>query len=129
MEIVKDKKSDAFITSYKDLLVFQKAYAVSLTVHKASLSFPKFEQYALADQLRRSSKSVCANIAEGFGRQRQSKAEFKRFIMLAIGSAEETMLWLDYVGDLSYEESNICRQMQAEYTSVIKMLHTLRNKL
>ncbi len=59
----------------EDLEVFRRAYALSLDVHKVSLTFPKMEQYALALQLRRSSKSVCANIMEGFARQRQSSAE------------------------------------------------------
>ena len=47
---------------------------------------PMIEQQALGDQMRRASKSICANIAEGFGRQKRSKAEFKRFLSMAIGS-------------------------------------------
>jgi len=54
--------------SFEDLEVFQRAYRVSLEIHQKSLKFPKAEQYALADQLRRASKSVCANIAEGHGK-------------------------------------------------------------
>jgi hypothetical protein len=54
------------IERVEDLTVFRRAYRLSLEVHRASLGFPKIEQYALADQLRRASKSVCANLAEGF---------------------------------------------------------------
>ena len=50
---------------YDKLSVFKKAYDLSLAIHKRSLSFPKFEQYELASQLRRSSKSICANLGEG----------------------------------------------------------------
>ena len=50
--------------------MFRRAYRVSLEVHRASLEFPAIEQRALADQIRRASKSICANLAEGFGRQR-----------------------------------------------------------
>ncbi len=52
-----------------DLLVFQKAYAAALEAHRIAQTFPKHEQYELASQLRRSSKSICANLAEGRARQ------------------------------------------------------------
>ena len=77
------------IASFEDLDVFQRAYRISLDVHRASLQFPKIEQHALADQIRRASKSICGNIAEGFGKQRRSGAEFKRYLLMAIGSADE----------------------------------------
>ena len=64
---------------FEDLDVFQRAYKLSLDVHRKSLTMPPIEQAALADQVRRASKSICANLAEGFGRQAQSHAEFKRF--------------------------------------------------
>lgn len=79
-----------FVTSYRQLRVFQKSYALAMEIHKTSLHFPKIEQYALADQLRRSSKSVCANIAEGFPRQKSSRLEWKRFLLIAIASGEES---------------------------------------
>ena len=61
---------------------------VSLEIHRTRPDFPRIEQFALADQVRRASKSICANLAEGFGRQRLSKPEFRRFLVMAIGSAE-----------------------------------------
>ena len=57
----------------EDLEVFRRAYRLSLEVHRASLEFPRIEQFALGDQVRRASKSICANLAEGFGRQRLSR--------------------------------------------------------
>ena len=77
------------VESFEDLEVFQRAYRLSLVVHRWTLSFPAIEQHALGDQIRRASKSICANIAEGYGRQKRSKAEFKRFVAMAIGSADE----------------------------------------
>ena len=56
------------LRGFEDLDVFRRAYRVSLEVHRASLDFPRIEQWALADQIRRASKSICANLAEGFGR-------------------------------------------------------------
>lgn len=67
------------VSSVEDLNVFRRAYAASLEMHRASLQFPTIEQrYGVADQLRRASKSICSNLAEGFGKQRSSVAEFKR---------------------------------------------------
>ncbi len=77
------------VRSFRDLDVYQRAYRISLDVHKATVEFPWMEQYALADQMRRASKSICANVFEGFARQRSSSAEFRRFIMMAVGSSDE----------------------------------------
>ena len=71
------------VHSFEDLEVFKRAYRVSLEVHRISLGFPRIEQFALGDQVRRASKSICGNIAEGFGKQSQSVAEFKRFLRIA----------------------------------------------
>ncbi len=57
------------IGSFEELEAFKRAYRISLEIHRASLEFPQIEQRALADQIRRASKSICANIAEGFGKQ------------------------------------------------------------
>ena len=81
------------VRSFEDLEVFQRAYRLSLAIHRESLKFPEIEQRALGDQIRRASKSIAANIAEGFGKQRLSSAEFKRFLMMAIGSADEMRVW------------------------------------
>jgi four helix bundle protein len=75
--------------SFEDLAVFKLAYRLSLEIHRASLDFPAIEQRALAEQIRRASKSICANLAEGFGKQVASPPEFKRFLAMAIGSADE----------------------------------------
>jgi four helix bundle protein len=81
---------------FEELEVFQRAYKVSLEIHRFSQTMPKFEQFDLASQIRRASKSICANVAEGFGKQSYSKAEFKRFIQMSIGSADEMRVWLRY---------------------------------
>ena len=91
-------KSD--ISTFDDLDVFQRAYAISLDLHRASLTFPRIEQFGLADQIRRASKSICANLAEGFGKRRRSSAEFKRYLLMAIGSADEMQVWIKYCLDL-----------------------------
>jgi len=114
------------VASFEDLEVFRRAYRVSLEVHHASLAFPSVEQRALADQIRRASKSICANIAEGYAKQHHSSAEFKRFLVMAIGSSEEMRVWLRYCLDLGYIDAPMWQRWRDEYQELAKMLQGLR---
>jgi four helix bundle protein len=116
------------ISSFEDLEVFQRAYRISLDLHRASLQLPKIEQRGLADQIRRASKSICGNIAEGFGKQRRSSAEFKRFLLMAIGSADEMQVWLRYCSDLEYMDRETCDRWRDEYRQIARMLQGLYSK-
>ena len=122
-----EQKSGA-VRSFEDLDVFKRAYRISLDVHRASLRFPQIEQRALGDQIRRASKSICANIAEGFGKQRQSRAEFRRFVMMAMGSADEMRVWLRYAFDLGYVGEDRWKAWRDEYQQIAKMLQSLVSK-
>ncbi len=114
------------VRSFEDLEVFRRAYRLSLELHKASLTFPKHEQFELAQQLRRASKSVCANIAEGFAKQRASSAEFNRFLMIAVGSADEMRVWCRYCLDLGYISEATWISWREEYQEIARMLQGLR---
>jgi four helix bundle protein len=115
---------------FEELDVFQRAYKVSLEVHRFTLSMPQIEQRILADQLRRASKSICANLAEGFGKQSLSKTEFRRFVlMMSIGSADEMRVWLRYCLDLGYLDSQRWEHWRDEYEQVAKMLQGLSKGL
>ncbi len=116
-------------STFEDLEVFRRAYRVSLEVHRASLQFPKIEQLGLADQIRRASKSICGNIAEGYGKRRRSKAEFKRYLLMAIGSADEMQVWLRYCSDLEYIDQKTCAQWRDEYRQIARMLQGLYTTL
>ena len=116
------------VVSFEDLEVFQRAYRLSLEVHRASLTFPSVEQRALADQIRRASKSICANVAEGYGRQKRSKAEFKRFLQMAIGSSDEMRVWVRYALDLGYIDELAWRRRRDEYQAITRMLQSLAAK-
>ena len=107
---------------FEQLEVFQRAYKLSLEIHRASLKFPREEQHGLADQMRRSSKSVCANIAEGFGRQSQSKIEFQRFLRISASSADEMRVWTRYCLDLGYIDTETWERWRDEYEEIAKML-------
>lgn len=113
------------VKSFEDLLVFQRAYSTSLEVHRVSLTLPKTEQFALANQMRRASKSICANIAEGFGRQRASSAEFRRFLTIAIGSCDEMQVWARYAFDLGYVAEETTHAWRREYAELARMLRSL----
>lgn len=117
------------IKTYEDLDVFKSAFTLSVEIHKVSLEFPKIEQYALADQLRRSSKSICANIAEGFGKQQLSKLEFRRFLLMALGSSEETSVWIKYTKELGYIDKTRAEAWETECKKVTRMLQSLINKV
>jgi four helix bundle protein len=109
----------------EDLEVFRRAYRLSLDSHRASLEFPRIEQFALADQLRRATKSICANLAEGFAKQSYSAAEYRRYLTAAIGSSDETQLWLRYCIDLGYIEGVAGRKWSDGYVEISKMLRGL----
>jgi four helix bundle protein len=113
------------VATFEDLEMFKRAYRVSLEVHRRSLEFPVVEQRALADQVRRASKSICANLAEGFGRQGVSTAEFKRFVMMSMGSADEMRLWCRYCLDLGYIDEATWQTWRQEYREIARMLRGL----
>ncbi len=119
---------DKIVRSFEDLDVYQRAYRLALELHELTLSFPKTEQFALADQIRRASKGICANIAEGFARQRSSTADFQRFIVMAFGSSDEMKVWLSFCSDLGYIPEQDAKRFKEEYSIVARMLHGLRNK-
>ena len=113
------------ISSFEDLAVFQKAYRVSLELHRKSLEFPKHEQYGLAEQVRRASKSICANLAEGHGKQGHSVKEFKRCVSIALGSSDEMRVWLRYCLDLEYIEETEWQRWKESYQEISRMLQGL----
>ena len=118
--------NDGFVSHVRDLRVYQRAFELSLAVHKATLLFPKIEQYALGDQMRRASKSICANLAEGFGKQAHSKAEFNQFVSMAAGSASEMIVWTEFAEALGYISKECAAEWTDGFDHVSKMLQKLR---
>lgn len=86
--------------NFRDLQVWQKAHAVTLTVYRETVGFPKYELYGMVSQLRRACASIPANIAEGCGRG--TDPDFARFLQLAMGSACEVEYHLLLANDLQY---------------------------
>ena len=115
------------VKSYRDLLVWQKSYALTLVVYKATSAFPSTEVFGLTSQLRRAAVSIPANIADGCGRH--SRPEFLRFIAIAQGSAGEVDTLLALAHDLTYLDSETGQQLAEQITEIGKMLSGLRKSL
>jgi len=114
--------------NYKDLNIYKNSYTTSLIIHKLTLKFPKIELYELGDQLRRSTKSIPANIAEGYGKKHYKK-EWIKFLYIALGSCDETIVHLDYAKDLEYINIIQHKDLIGEYTITGKQIRSLINKI
>ena len=110
----------------ESLRVFELAYGLSLEVHRASLTWTKVEQYGgVAEQLRRAAKAVCALMVEGAGRQPWSQAEFRRYLVMALASADEARLWCRYAEDLGYAAPEQAARWRVRFEEVARMLQGL----
>ena len=119
---------------YKDgvenLDIYLIAYKLMIDIHKETLKFPKIEQYGgIADQLRRSSKSIVANIVEGFGKQHFFKGEFQRMLVYSIGSCDETILWIKASRDLNYLDRNTATKYLKEYQILVKKISSFTKNM
>jgi four helix bundle protein len=99
------------IKSAKDLIVYQKAYALAIEIFEASKKFPSEEKYSLTDQIRRSSRSVSTNLREAWAKRRY-EAHFVSKLTDADGENGETETWLDFAYDCKY----LSKQDHATFT-------------
>ena len=112
------------VRTYSDLLVYKQAYRLALDVSKLTKEFPRQEQFELGRQLRNCSRSVAANIVEGWAK-RNSAAEFKRHLIIAIGECAETKFWIDLASDEQFVQSGQAGALGSEYGKLGFMLHNL----
>jgi four helix bundle protein len=114
------------IESFKDLIVYKKAYILAMEIFKLSNKFPKEEKYALTDQIRRSSRSVTSCIAESWAKRRYEKA-FINKLTDSLGEENETEVWLDYSLDCSYINKEEHERIIKDYSEVRKILISIIN--
>jgi four helix bundle protein len=114
------------IGSFKDLIVFQKAYKLAMEIFELSKEFPKEEKYALTDQIRRSSRSVTSCLAESWAKRRYEKS-FVNKLTDSLGEENETEVWLDYSIDCKYIQKDTHDRIMYEYDEVRKMLISMIN--
>jgi four helix bundle protein len=112
------------LRGHRDLKVYQLAFDSAMRIFSASKTFPADERYALTSQMRRSSRSVAANIAEGF-RKRQYPAMFLSKLADADGEATETLVWLDFARECGYLTSDHHQKLTYCYEELGKMLGSM----
>ena len=112
---------------YRDLKVYALAYQLALDIHEITKKYPKEEKYSLTDQIRRSSRSVPANLAEAWKKRRYEKAFISKLIDCA-GEAGETEVWLDFSKDFGYIKDNQYQQLMERYDEVNRMLYGMIDK-
>ncbi len=115
------------VKSHFDLEVFQIAYKTSMEIFLLSKRFPKEETYSITDQIRRSSRSVCANTAEAF-RKRIYPKSFVSKLNDAEAEAAETQVWLTFAKDCDYLSSEKAIEIINEYENVIGKLVSMQNQ-
>ena len=106
---------------FRDLKVYQLAYQLAMEIFHASKSFPTEEKYSLTDQIRRASRSVAANIAEGYRKKRYPKMFVSKMID-ADGEATETQVWLDFARDCGFLSNERQAKLTNGYEEIGRML-------
>ncbi len=96
---------------FKALLAYKKAYALAMEIFRISKTFPDVEKYSLIDQIRRSSRSVCANFAEAF-RRKKYLAHFKSKLTDSDAENAETGVWIDFSKDCGYIDTPKFKELQ-----------------
>ncbi|MCL5021324.1 MAG: four helix bundle protein [Bacteroidetes bacterium] len=117
-----ERKKD--IKHFRDLEVYQRAFAAAMRIFELTRQFPAEEKYSLVDQIRRSSRSVCSNLAEGW-RKRKYKAVFVNKITDSMQEASETQTWLEFSLACGYLKEEIFKELDQEYEAIISMLNSV----
>ena len=113
------------IQSYKDLKVYERSYKAAIEMYIMARKLPKDELYGMTSQIKRAATSIPLNIAEGYGK-RESEKEFKRFLLMAIGSCDEMRVLLEMSKDLGFIEEAEYQRSEQEYEEIGKMLNGLK---
>lgn len=109
------------VMNHRDLDVYVRAFEAAMTIFRLSKSFPKEEMFSLTDQIRRSSRSVCSHIAEGWRRRRYEKAFIDK-LSVAEGEAAETQVWLEFAVECEYMMAEEARELYKTYAGIIATL-------
>ena len=112
------------INSYKDLRVYQQAMNLAMEIFTLTKEFPKEEKYSLVDQIRRSSRSVCTNIAEAW-RKRRYKAAFIAKLSDSETEACETQVWIEFSLRCEYLNHEKAKMLDDEYNQILGQIVTM----
>jgi four helix bundle protein len=114
------------IVSHCDLDVYRKAFDAAMLLFELSKAFPKQEAYSLTDQVRRSSRSVCANLAEAW-RKRRYAAAFVSKLSDAESEAAETQVWIEFAVKCAYTDRERATVLYQTYDEILRMLVAMIN--
>ncbi|GAB1541084.1 hypothetical protein NUACC21_37540 [Scytonema sp. NUACC21] len=114
------------IKNHKDLRVYQMAFDAAMKIFEVSKRFPSEERYSLTDQIRRSSRSVCANLAEAW-RKRRYEAAFVAKLNDCEAEAAETQTWIEFAVKCNYMDVEIGRELYGVYNQVLGSLVNMIN--
>jgi four helix bundle protein len=114
------------IIRHQDLDIYKKSFEAAMEIFEISKSFPKEETFSLTDQIRRSSRSVCSNLAETW-RKRRYEAAFIAKLSDSEGESAETQTWLEFAVKCGYLEKETGRRLFKAYDEIISMLVTMIN--
>jgi four helix bundle protein len=106
------------ITSHQDLEVYRRAFDTAMQIFEASKKFPREETYSLTDQIRRSSRSVCANLAEAW-RKRRYEAAFVAKLSDVEAEAAETQTWLQFAVSCGYLAPDTGKALESVYEKIL----------
>ncbi len=109
------------ISSFRDLRVYQMAMEAAMEIFQITKSFPPEERYSLVDQIRRSSRSVCTNIAEAW-RKRRYKAAFISKLSDSESEACETQVWLEFAHKCKYMDKVMQDKLDNTYDYIIAQI-------
>ena len=115
------------IQQHTELEVYKKAFGAAMLIFELSKAFPKEETYSLTDQVRRSSRSVCANLAEAW-RKRRYKAAFVSKLADAESEAAETQVWIEFALKCYYLKADQAVPLYQVYDEVLRMLVSMINR-
>lgn len=112
--------------TYKDLIAYEKSFALAMKIFEITKGFPKEEKYSLIDQVRRSSRSICINIVEAY-RKRQYPMHFVSKLSDADMENSETIVWIDFAIQCKYLEESLGRNLISEYLEIGKLIQFMMN--
>src|SRR3989344_7669149 len=113
------------IRSFRDLEVYRESYELMIIIHQEIVKLPIYEKHDLIPQMRRCSKSIPANIAEGWAKRNHEK-EFKKHLDIALGSANEMEVHIETAKDLNYLNNIFCEELINRYQKLGGKLNNLR---
>ena len=114
------------IVHHYELAVYTKAFDAAMTIFELSKAFPPEERYSLTDQIRRSSRSVCSNLAEAWRKRRYEKAFISK-LSDSEGEAAETQVWLEFAAKCQYIDNDKARELFQTYSETIALLVSMIN--